>query len=135
MAKKKKKSNKTAILAIAIVVVVIVVAAVVFRRPQPEDRVYCILLEFMGIAVVFQTFCGYNNIFERLADYYFQFSVIFIPMVFDRRAERQSLFGWRSMELIDFAAPYLFCGFAVYRFITTTKASSLLYPFKFFFQS
>ena len=49
----------------ALIMIVIVMAAVVFRRPRPEDYVYSLLLEFMGIAVVFQTFCGYNNIFEQ----------------------------------------------------------------------
>ncbi len=119
----------------ALIMVVIVVAAIMFRKPKPEDRTYSTLLEFMGIAIVFQTFCGYNNIFERLADYYFQFSVVFIPMVFDKNADRKPLFGWRLMNVIDTAAPYLFCGFGVYRFITTTMNDRFLYPFKFFFQS
>lgn len=119
----------------ALIMVVIVVAAILFRKPKPEDRIYCILLEFMGIAVVFQTFCGYNNIFERLADYYFQFSVIFIPMVFDKNADREPLFGWRFMSVVDTLAPYMFCGFGVYRFITSTARDQYLYPFKFFFQA
>lgn len=118
----------------ALIMIVIVVAALVFRKPVQQDRQYDTLLIFMGIAVVFQTFCGYNNIFERLADYYFQFSVIFIPMVFDRTADRQPLIGWRLMDVIDFAAPYMFCGYSVYRFITTCTSDSMLYPFKFFFE-
>ena len=119
----------------ALIMVIIVVAAILLRKPRLEDRIYSILLEFMGIAIVFQTFCGYNNIFERLADYYFQFSVVFIPMVFDKNADREPLFGWRLMSVIDTAAPYLFCGFGVYRFITSTTNDPHLYPFKFFFQS
>lgn len=118
----------------ALIMVVIVVAAILFRKPRAEDRIYSILLEFMGIAIVFQTFCGYNNIFERLADYYFQFSVIFIPMVFDKNADREPLFEWRLMSVIDTLAPYLFCGFGVYRFITATMEDPFLYPFQFFWQ-
>lgn len=118
----------------ALIMIVIVIAAVIFRKPTQEDRQYNTLLIFMGIAVVFQTFCGYNNIFERLADYFFQFAVIFIPMVFDRTADRQPLIGWRLMDVIDFAAPYMFCGYGVYRFITTCTSDSMLYPFKFFFE-
>ena len=98
----------------ALIMVVIVIAAIMFRKPKPEDRIYSILLEFMGVAIVFQTFCGYNNIFERLADYYFQFSVVFIPMVFDKNADREPLFGWRFMSVVDTLAPYMFCGFGVY---------------------
>ena len=119
----------------ALIMTVIVVAAILFRKPKAEDRVYSILLEFMGIAIVFQTFCGYNNIFERLADYYFQFSVIFIPMVFDKSADREPLFGWRFMSVIDTLAPYLFCGFGIYRFIRLASNSQFFSPYKFFFQS
>lgn len=118
----------------ALIMIIIVVAAVVFRVPTHEDRVYEILLGFMGVAIVFQTFCGYNNIFERLADYYFQFSVIFIPMVFDKKAKRKSLLNWRLLEVADTMAPYLFCGYSIYRFLGTAKGSALLYPYQFFFQ-
>ncbi|MBQ6160875.1 MAG: EpsG family protein [Oscillospiraceae bacterium] len=117
----------------SLVMLVIIIAGVMLRKPKPEDRVYSILLQFMGLAVVFQTFCGYNNIFERLADYYFQFSVLFIPMVFDKKADREPLLGWRYMSLIDLAGPYLFCGYAIYRFLGTTKGDANLFPFKFFF--
>lgn len=119
----------------ALIMVVVVAAAILFRKPRSEDRIYSILLEFIGIAVVFQTFCGYSNIFERLADYYFQFAVVFIPMVFDKNADREPLFSWRFMSVVDTLAPYMFCGFGVYRFITSATNDRFLYPFKFFFQS
>lgn len=118
----------------ALIMIVIVTAAVVFRVPTAEDRVYVILLQLCAMAIVFQTFCGYNNIFERLADYYFQFSVIFIPMVFDKNAKRRSLINWRLLQAADTIAPYLFCGFGVYRFLNAVKGDWHLYPFKFFFQ-
>lgn len=119
----------------ALIMVVIVAVTILLRKPKKEDRVYSILLEFMGLAIIFQTFCGYNNIFERLADYYFQFSVVFIPMVFDKNADREPLFSWRLISVIDIVAPYIFCGYGIYRFITTVRLEPTLYPFKFFFQS
>lgn len=119
----------------SLIMIAIVVAAVVFRKPKAEDRVYSLLLELMGVAIVFQTFCGYGNIYERLADYFFQFSVVFIPMVFDRHADRDPLVNWRLMHLIDLAVPYLFCGYAIYRFIRTTTNDPTLYPFRFYFES
>ena len=119
----------------ALIMLVIIVSAVCFRIPTKDDFLYGTLLGFMGFALIFQTFCGYNNIFERLADYYFQFAVIFIPMVFDRNVERRALFSWRFMEIIDTLAPYLFCGFGVYRFLTFVTGNSFYYPFRFFFQS
>ena len=119
----------------ALIMVIIVVAAVVFRVPTGEDRVYEILLQFMSMAIVFQTFCGYNNTFERLADYYFQFSVIFLPMVFDKHANRESLLSQQFLEVADTAAPYIFCGYGIYRFLSVVTNDANLYPFYFFFQS
>lgn len=118
----------------ALIMLVIVAAAVVFRVPTAEDRQYVILLQMCGIAIVFQTFCGYNNIFERLADYYFQFAVIFIPMVFDRNCNKKTLIDWRLLQIADSIAPVLFCGFGIYRFLDVAKGDWHLSPFKFFFQ-
>lgn len=118
----------------SIIMIVIVVAAVAFRRPTADDPVYGYLLEFMGIAIVFQTFCGYNNIFERLADYYFQFSVVFIPMVFDKRQKERSLFSWRLMDVIYTAAPFAFCGYGIYRYLITFVGDNHYVPYRFFFQ-
>lgn len=118
----------------SIIMIVIVVAAVVFRRPTADDPIYGYLLEFMGIAIVFQTFCGYNNIFERLADYYFQFSVIFIPMVFDKRQKQRSLFSWRIMDVIYTAGPFIFCGYGIYRFLISFVGDNHYVPYRFFFQ-
>lgn len=118
----------------ALIMVIIVTAAVIFRVPTNEDRIYNMLLLFMGLAIVFQTFCGYDNTFERLADYYFQFSVVFIPMVFDKNANRKSLLSWRMLEVIDTAAPYIFCGYAVYRFVNVSVNDFAISPYHFFFQ-
>lgn len=46
-----------------------------------EANCFSALMYFMGIAAVIQTFCFYNNIFERLADYYYQFSVLYVPLI------------------------------------------------------
>ena len=118
----------------SIIMIVIVVAAVVFRRPTADDPIYGYLMEFMGIAIVLQTFCGYSNIFERLADYYFQFSVIFIPMVFDRRQKQRALLSWRLMDVIYSVAPFVFCGYGIYRYLITFSGDYHFVPFKFFFE-
>ena len=127
-------SNVTFLRTKALIMIVIVVAAVVFRVPTAEDRQYVILLQLCSIAIVLQTFCGYNNIFERLADYYFQFVVIFIPMIFDKRSDRKSLLSWRFLQTVDTIAPYLFCGFGIYRFLNVVNGDWHFTPFKFFFQ-
>lgn len=117
-----------------LIMLIIIVAAIMFRFPRKEDRVYETLLSFMGLAVVFQTYCGYNNIFERLADYYFQFSVILLPMVFDKQADRKALFSWRMMSVVESVSPILFCSFGIVRFLLYVVGNRTLYPFYFFFQ-
>lgn len=40
------------------------------------------LFHIMAIAAILQMLSGYDNVFTRLTDYYFQFSVLYLPMVF-----------------------------------------------------
>lgn len=118
----------------ALIMIVIVVAALILRKPTAEDRVYGILLKFVGVAIVFQTFCGYNNIFERLADYYFQFSVIFIPLVFEKNSKVQCKLDVGLANPIKSFAPVVFCGFGIWRFAGYIKAcGSLFLPYVFYF--
>ena len=48
-----------------------------FREKQFES-----LFTLMVIAASIQVFSGYNNVFTRFTDYYLQFTVLFIPMIF-----------------------------------------------------
>ncbi|MBO5461802.1 MAG: EpsG family protein [Clostridia bacterium] len=41
------------------------------------------LFMLIGVATILQMFCGYDNIFTRLADYYFQFVILYVPMLFE----------------------------------------------------
>ena len=47
-----------------------------------ENRDFEHLFHIMAFATILQMFAGYDNIFTRLADYYFQFSVLYLPMTF-----------------------------------------------------
>ena len=57
------------------------------------NEIFSALLYFMGLAAVFQTFCFYNNTFERLADYYYQFSILFMPLILIRESS--------DIEMVD----------------------------------
>ena len=118
-----------------IVMIVIVVAALVLRPPTPEDKIYTGLLQLIGIAVVLQTFASYNNTFERLADYYFHLSIVFIPMVFEKCDLQKRYFQPETDELIKTWAPILFCGFAIWRFLHYLNGNQFLTPYLFWFQS
>lgn len=118
-----------------LIMLVIIIAAMVLRPPNAEDRMYCILLQFMGIAAVIQTFASYNNTFERLANYYFQFSTVFIPLVFQRNNTRSLLISQRNAELVKTVGPYLFSGFGVWRFANFIQNAAWIWlPYRFFFQ-
>lgn len=41
----------------------------------------------IGVATILQMFCGYDNVFTRLADYYFQFVILYVPMLFENFEE------------------------------------------------
>ncbi|MBR5293814.1 MAG: hypothetical protein IKU31_03490, partial [Oscillospiraceae bacterium] len=113
----------------------IVAAALVLRPPQEEDRVYGILLQFMGIAIVIQTFASYNNTFERLANYYFQFCVVFIPLVFQVDSRRATLLDAKTEAMAKQLAPWAFGAFGVWRFANHISSNFWIWlPYRFFFE-
>lgn len=117
-----------------IIMLFIFTAAFIIRPPSSEDRVYSGLLKLLGVAAVIQTFASYNNTFERLADYYFQFSVVLLPMVFERKPLSRQYLDERNLHLARTLGPYATCIFAVWRFLSTTLHDPTLYPYRFFFQ-
>ena len=48
-----------------------------FREKEFESLFHVIV-----VSAIFQMFSVYNNVFTRFADYYFQFSILFIPLIF-----------------------------------------------------
>ena len=118
-----------------IVMLIIIVAALVIRPPHSSDRVYCYLLALMGVATVIQTFAGYGNIFERLADYYFQFAFVFIPMVFEDVKLKRQYLSPRAQTMVRHVAPYIFCAFAIWRFLSNVSADEYLTPYYFYFNA
>ena len=111
----------------------LVLVAYFLRPPEKENKVYSAALQFVSIATIIQLFSVYNNVFERLADYYFQFSVIFVPFIFDRRIRDK-----RKLEktAIITVGPYILTALCLYRFNdVVTRETSFLLPYKFFFQS
>ena len=128
--------NDTSFLGNKVIIMIgIVAAALVLRPPEEDDRVYNILLQFMGIAIVIQTFASYNNTFERLANYYFQFCVVFIPMVFQVDTRRATLLDPKTEAMAKQFAPWAFSAFGVWRFARYITGTAWLWlPYRFFFE-
>lgn len=118
-----------------IVMLFIIVMAVVVRPPDPEDGMYSGFLMLVGVAAVIQTFARYNNTFERLADYYFQFSVVFIPMAFDDVTPRIRYLREGDRRMLQTYMPYAYGAFAVWRFLQVAQSpASGISPYRFFFE-
>ena len=55
-----------------------------------EDRDFTVMFHLMVISAILQMFSGFDNVFTRMADYYFQFSVLYIPvMLYDMEDSRR----------------------------------------------
>ena len=75
-----------------------------------ENRQFEHLFHIMAFSTILQMFSGYDNIFTRLTDYYFQFAVLYLPMTFysvsgklQRSYMRPFLpFNARSLKLFSF---------------------------------
>lgn len=61
-------------------IIAILMCGIMFRGFQ--DKNFEKLFNIVVVAAIFQMFSGFDNIFTRMTDYYFQFAVLFIPMVF-----------------------------------------------------
>ena len=118
----------------AIIMIAVAAFAVFIRPPAPDDTLYNALLMYLGIAIVFQTYCGYNNIFERLADYYFHFSIVLIPLIFEKGGKSLSRVDTaRNEEIIKYVT-LLICVFAIWRFLSTINNSPFFNPYRFLWQ-
>ncbi len=117
-----------------LLMIAIVVLAVWIRPPHAEDTVYNATLIFAGVAIVFQTFCGYNNIFERLADYYFHTAIVLIPLIFEKNKEYGSLVNTaENDQLMNYAAMFI-CAVAVWRFLSYMNNAWIFSPYRFMWQ-
>ncbi len=56
------------------------VAGVLLRGFSGRD--FSKLFNLMVVSAILQMFSGFDNVFTRLADYYFQFMIIYMPMMF-----------------------------------------------------
>ena len=127
-----------------------------YFKVSKGNELFSALLYFMGLAAVIQTFCFYNNTFERLADYYYQFSILFMPLILKRETsgaeadeitdssisaskrvtldkKRISNYSFNDID-INTVLAIVITVFCVWRYITTMVNDPLFSPFYFFWQ-
>lgn len=61
-------------------IVAMIAAGVLLRGFVGRD--FNVLLNLMVVAAIVQMFSGFDNVFTRLTDYYFQFVILYLPMMF-----------------------------------------------------
>lgn len=64
-----------------VVVIVLILLAGLFMKGFRE-KIFSQLFNIVVVAAILQMFSGFDNVFTRLADYYLQFTILFIPMIF-----------------------------------------------------
>ena len=95
----------------------VILAVSLFLRPlHNDDTQYKYLFNTMAAAAMLQTFSVYNNNFTRLADYYYQFSVLFIPMMLETGWSQAEADPPRKQILCYDQTTYLLIGLAVTAF-------------------
>lgn len=65
------------------------IAGYLLRVPDGENEVYSATFNIIVVATLLQLFAIYGNVFERLADYYFVFAILFLPFVFEKTERRE----------------------------------------------
>lgn len=120
-----------------IMMVLIMVASMILRPLHWSDREYCTVLHLMIIAAVIQFFSIYDNVFTRLADYYYQFVVLFLPMMLEsgeHQLRRNPAYAVRVYDRWAYVLMWLFVIAFSFWFYRQQIDSTMLKDFKFFWE-
>lgn len=113
-----------------------------FLRPlQRYDTKYCQVFNIMVLAVLAQSFSVYDNVFTRLADYFYQFVVLFVPMMLQPAREQAKSYPNYTKQIRYWPMRLLYLVqlclvvFVVYFYTSTINGSyELLKDFMFIWQ-
>ena len=97
-----------------------------------RERNFQALFHFMCISAVLQLLASFDNIFSRLTDYYFQTSVIFIPMIFCSQISNTRTKGISAVFRFDQQSTRVFVAFVCavllyYYWVYTLNSGELTY--------
>lgn len=116
-----------------VVMTAMLIFGYLFRRPSPDNRQYQILFNMMIIATLIQLLAVYGNVFERLSDYYFVFSFIYIPQAFfnnDHEEKSIIVMDNKGMKFVQIC----FIGLLSVYYLNILHDVYGLFPYKFFWQ-
>ena len=95
-----------------------ILAAGYYLRPlHAHDKIYGYVFNTMVLAAALQTFSIYDNNYTRLTDYYYQFVVLYIPMMLQTGESQAHFMPERKHEILYHSKDlYLILGLAVTAF-------------------
>lgn len=114
-----------------ILVILILMVGLILKGVK--EKRFMQLFNLITVAAIIQMFSGFNNVFTRLADYYLQFTILFIPMIFykskntevsETAAPAIILFNKKSMQV--FVA--VICVMLVWWYHTTCLGTTINNP-------
>ena len=121
---------------------IFIMAFGLFMRPlQRNDTMFLQVFNMMVIAAIIQYFSMYDNVFTRLADYYYQFIILFIPMVMESGQHQAVMQPERRHSIRYFTQEsYIIIGLAITLFALwyynsyIDSSQAILQDFKFFWE-
>ena len=119
---------------------ILIILLALFMRPiKNYDTHYRQLFSLMVLAAIIQTLAVYDNVFTRLSDYFFQFSVLFIPFMLQSGEEQAVEYPGHKGEIRYFTSrSYLLVQLCItifaigYYFYYINENAALLQEFHFF---
>ena len=83
-----------------IVILLMIFAGAALKGFREKD--FAGIFNIMIVAAILQMFSGYDNVFTRFADYYLQFAVLYIPMIFYKLEYNVALDQNASVPILQF---------------------------------
>lgn len=122
-----------------LMMIAIILVSLMIRQLNNYDREYRYVFNLMIAAAALQSFSVYDNNFTRLADYYYQFSVLFIPMMLEpdvkRRRSAHQFGGFWSFDSPTYGLLCVFItGFALWFYWGQIQPGTIIDGFKFFWE-
>lgn len=108
------------------------------RPPHNGDTIYRKVFSIMVIAIIIQYFSIYDNVFTRLADYYYQFVILLFPLMMetaDHQLKTNPKLDYTVRVHQDYVYTFLAIGitlFALWYYYPQVYSSGIISTYKFY---
>lgn len=100
-----------------LMMILILIVGLLFRPLKAWDRLYSQVFSMLVLAAAFQTMSIFDNIFTRLSDYFYQFVILFFPLMLEPGYKQSQRFQQYRKEIRYWPAKvYLIAGIGISAF-------------------